>query len=196
MNINIKTMEFPERQNYPIEGMKLDKIHTRYNELSKMYKIGEQKILEEKYAIEVQMECESYKDYFFAGKIAKSLGLERIVDIGCAYGHQSEVIVQQGLNYLGVNKHVLNFYKPDNAEFLIGHYPLPLPLREKDLGVSFLSLFWNCYLYEEDTLKKQIEAVSKDFNYFLTDVPADKFELVSSAFTCFERFGNLTLFRK
>jgi len=117
----------------------------------------------QRYSIETQMECKTYHDYYFAGKIAKSLGLERVVDIGCAHGFQSYMVTQQNLNYLGIELSEISLFKIDEkTDYLTGHYPFEINTTEKDLGVAMLSLFWNCYLFDKDTLTKQIEAVSKD----------------------------------
>lgn len=188
---SIKKSYVPDKkESFYFEDMKLDKIIDRYNQI-KM--IDEQ----ESHSIETQMECKTYSDYYLAGKIAKSLGLERIVDIGCAHGHQSYVITQQGVDYLGINTHIIPFFAADDkARYLVGHYPLEIKTSEKDLAVAILSLFWNCYLYDDNVLEDQIKAVSKDFKYLLASIPNDKIELVGRAFTCYEKIGDLILFRK
>lgn len=189
---NLKGLEDKEYQCSSVEfEMDVD-TYSHYKNLPSM-----KDSVSQRYSIETQMECETYTDYYFAGKIAKSLGLDRIVDIGCAHGFQSYVITQQNLNYLGIEVSEIPLFKIDEkTSYLIGHYPFEIKTTDKDLGVAMLSLFWNCYLFNEETLTQQIEAVSEDFKYLLARVPKDKIDIVAKSFKCYDHFGDLILFRK
>ena len=88
------------------------------------------------------------------------------MDLGAAYGHQSECALNEGIDYLGVDDAAHKFWNADTFTFLTARYPAPLPLEEGDLGVSVLCLTWPCYLTEGvKTLHEQCAALAKDFKH-------------------------------
>ncbi|WP_142384712.1 hypothetical protein [Bacillus sp. M6-12] len=135
-------------------------------------------------------ECEGYKTYEDIATFAKSIGVERVFDIGCAYGHQSETFLKEGLDYIGVTDHTANFWNKDNFQYIINRYPCELPVQKGDLGVSVLCLTWNVYLYEnEKTLTEQCEALQRDFEHCLLYIQPDRMEFVSRYFKKVEKVG-------
>lgn len=133
-------------------------------------------------------EAEGYKTYGIIAEFCKENGFERVVDIGCAYGHQSECFLQEGIDYVGVNSHKSSFWNADRFEYVTGHYPCELPIRKNDLGVSVLALTWNCYLYEkEETLKQQCEALQRDFEHCLLYLTEGAMQYLSQYFKKVEK---------
>ena len=116
-------------------------------------------------------ECESYKTYEYIAKHCKEFHIDRVIDIGCAYGHQSEIFLNSKINYIGVNDYNLEFWNYDKYDFIVKEYPFEFntkyfKVEHNDLPISVLCLTWNCYLYYgEETLKKQIEALTRDFKH-------------------------------
>jgi hypothetical protein len=111
-------------------------------------------------------EAGSLENYHEVVSFCRENGIERIIDIGCAYGHQSEIFLQYELQYVGVTDHLSPFWNEDTFEYVVGHYPCKLPTKQGDLAVSFLCLTWNCYLIEgEKTLIEQCEALKRDFEH-------------------------------
>ncbi len=145
------------------------------------------------------MEMDCLDHFFGAGgietyeKIAllcKERNIQRVVDIGSAYGHQSEIFLQQDIGYIGVNEHKDEFWNQDKFDYIVGRYPCELPVDKADLGISVLCLTWNCYLYEgEKTLREQCEALQSDFDHCLLYIAEDKVQSVAKYFNTFENVG-------
>lgn len=125
----------------------------------------------------IMMEEDCIAHFFGAGGIehygaiasfCKENGVEKVIDIGCAYGHQSECFLEEGIDYVGVNTHDSQFWNADQFQYITAHYPCELPAQKGDLAVSVLALTWNCYLYDkEKTLRQQCEALQRDFEHCL-----------------------------
>jgi hypothetical protein len=90
---------------------------------------------------------------------------------------------------VGIDDDNHNFWNNDKFEFIIGNYPCAIPTKENDLGVSVLCLTWNCYLYEDDTLTKQCEALQRDFEHCLLYIAEDKVEFISKYFKNVKEIG-------
>lgn len=134
-------------------------------------------------------ECEIYKNYQYILDFCKDRGFTRIFDIGCAIGLQSEVFLNSGVDYVGIDNHrnKLNFWNEDIFQYIVGHYPFKIDTREGDLGVSILCLTWDCYLHEkEKTLREQCEALQRDFKDCLLYMPENKVEFVGNYFKTVE----------
>jgi hypothetical protein len=128
-------------------------------------------------------ECRGIETYEKIAMFCKERGIKRIFDIGCAYGHQSEVFLKEGLEYIGVNDHTATFWNRDKFQYIVNRYPCELPTQKGDLGVSVLCLTWNCYLYEgKKTLTEQCEALQRDFEHCLLYIAPDKVEFVNRYF--------------
>ena len=130
--------------------------------------------------------------YKFAMEFAKAKGVNRVFDIGCAYGHQSEVFVDSNVEYVGINEHDLSpFWNQDKFKYVVKHYPFPIETKDTDMAVSILCLVWNCYLHEgEKTLTKQIESLSRDFKKALLYVPQEKVKCVAEYYDKYEACKN------
>jgi len=132
--------------------------------------------------------AEGYRTYGMIAEFCKTNGIERVFDIGCAYGHQSECFLQEGIDYVGVNTNKIDFWNADRFEYVTGHYPCELPTKKNDLAVSVLALTWNCYLYEkEETLKQQCEALHRDFEHCLLYLTEGAMQYLSQYFKKVEK---------
>lgn len=135
-----------------------------------------------------------FESLFIYEKIAlfvKQIGAKRVIDIGCAFGHQSEVFLNEGIHYIGVDEHQIPFWNAQKFDYIVGNYPCPLPVSDGDITVSVFCLTWNCYLHErEKTLKEQCEALQRDFQHCLLYLEKDKVEYVSRYFRNTERIDN------
>jgi hypothetical protein len=172
-------------------------------------KLLELDILENPPSSKYLMEMDSI-DHFGAGgfevyssisSFCKENSIERVVDIGCAHGHQSEIFLQEEIDYVGIDQGSQTFWNAENFTFISNSYPCELPLKKGDLGVSVLCLTWNCYLFEgETTLRKQCEALERDFDHCLLYMQADRIDFVCNYFKkviklqC--QYGNLIYFSK
>lgn len=197
-NTEVKKMDDveQERSEYP-------NLEARYRELGKL--MGDAQTEDEK--SEAMMEDDSLCHVMESGRIsiyenillhAKSLKGKRVVDIGCAYGHQSEVFVDSGIEYVGVTNHISKFFNRERFEYIPGQYPCELPLQSGDIGVSVLCLTWNCYLHEgEKTLHEQCEALKRDFADCILYLPVPAIDVVSSYFSEATKIGqNLYHFKR
>lgn len=132
--------------------------------------------------------CQGIDIYEQIASFCKERGIKRVVDIGCAYGHQSEVFLKEGIQYIGVNEHKVEFWNADKFQYIANHYPCELPTQKGDLGVSVLCLTWNCYLYEgEKTLKEQCEALQRDFEHCLLYMVPERVDFVLRYFKKVEK---------
>lgn len=185
-----------ERKNYP-------NLKARYHELRKLYHVAtteEEKldVMEEDDSLTHVFECDGIGTYESILRHAQQINGKRVVDIGCAYGHQSEIFVGSNVEYLGVSNHDSNFFNRDRFDYVIGEYPCELPLQSGDIGVSVLCLTWNVYLTEgEKTLHEQCEALRRDFADCILYLPAHAVEVVSEYFSEATRLGrNLYHFKR
>ena len=128
-------------------------------------------------------ECETYKKYEFILDFCKKNGFNRVFDIGCAYGLQSEIFLNTEVDYVGIDEWNLEFWNNDNFKYIINRYPFKIEAKDDDLAVSSLCLTWNCYLYDGDeTLRKQCEALQRDFKQCLLYMQEDKIDFVNQYF--------------
>lgn len=139
--------------------------------------------LREMYSIDVFFEAKTYETYELFADFCKRNNYKRVFDIGCAFGFQSEIFLNEGIGYVGINDGKLDFWNKEIFEYIVGTYPFKIKADENDLAVSSLCLFWNCYLYEgEKTLKRQCEALTRDFKSCLLYMPIEKLDFVKSFF--------------
>lgn len=128
-------------------------------------------------------ECETYIKYQKILDFAKENNLKRVFDIGCAYGHQSEIFLNEPVEYIGINDAKSDYWNKDKFQYITKEYPFMIKANKNDLATSVLCLTWNCYLYKKDTLYKQCEALSRDFTHCLLYMPKDKINFVKKYFT-------------
>lgn len=175
----------PEQQVYPRLEERLDELGRLYQEAGKN---NVEYLMEEDGLIHV-LTPGRLPVYESIREKAMTLGVTRVVDIGCAYGHQSEVFLEVEMDYVGVTNHDSQFWNRDRFDYVIDHYPCPLPVKENDLAISVLCLTWNCFLHEkEKTLMEQCEALLKDFSHCI--LYTDKPEYVANYFKTCENLGN------
>lgn len=139
--------------------IKYPELEARYNE-----NISD----EERFALDTIFECGNLKTYEQIAKICKEKGFTSVVDIGCAYGHQSVVFDYAGIEYVGIDLGMppASFFNFSKHKYISGEYPLPFGIVTdgKTCAISNLCLTWNCYLWEgEKTLNEQMTALSRDF---------------------------------
>lgn len=153
---------------------------------------------EESYCIDHFFECETAKTYESILDVAKNKGYNRVFDIGCAYGHQSEVFFNSEIDYVGIDEYQVDFWNIDKYKYIKGKYPFKISTRDKDIAISVLCLTWNCYLYEkEKTLKDQLEQLSNDFQSAILYLAKDKVDFVKEYFPMAEKIDeNLFYFAK
>lgn len=124
-------------------------------------------------------ECEGYKKYEIILDFAKHNNFKRVFDIGCAFGHQSEVFLNSNIEYVGIDSGEFNFWNNDRYKYISKEYPFTIKADKDDLAVSVLCLTWNCYLYEnERTLHEQCNQLKKDFKHCLLYMDNKKIEFV------------------
>lgn len=144
------------------------------------------KLLRELDGLDNVIEC-SLENYDFMIDFAIKMGFERVVDIGCAYGFQSE-LCKNRIKYYGFNTHKLKFYKDSLSSNPIGYcdeeYPcyIPFDLYKNDLAISNLALGWHCYQNEKD-FEETCKALGKDFKASLLYIPQDRKHIL---FKCFK----------
>ena len=172
--------------------MKYQKLVDRSKYCLDMYeKTKEDKYLMEDYCINTLFECEHLKTYENIRNFAKEKGFNRVYDIGCGTGHQSEVFVNQNIEYVGIEQTKgLEFWNADKFKYIENTYPFKVYAYKSDLAISVLCLTWNCYLYEkEKTLREQCQALQRDFNQCLLYIANDKVETVKEYFKHHESLG-------
>lgn len=137
-------------------------------------------LLMEMESLDNALEC-SLENYDFMIDFAIKMGFKRVVDIGCAYGFQSELCRGRGIGYVGINTHELNFYQEISCVYAYQEYPFPIANVENDLAISNLALGWDCYNTEdefEDICKHLIE----DFKASLLYIPKDREHILKKCF--------------
>lgn len=176
---NSKTIQMEQERKWDYS-----RLVKRYEEISLLYRetLNDEYLIED-HCIAHLFECEGLKNYETIALFCEEHDIKRVVDIGCAYGHQSEVFLQTNIDYIGVNDTQLDFWNKEHFQYVTGAYPCELPLKKGDLGISVLCLTWNCYLYEkEKTLINQCEALQKDFEHCLIYVQPDHLKVISKYF--------------
>lgn len=172
-----------------------ENLEKRFRELQEMYKTAKTREEETEIAMEDDSLCHvieglrlgTYEEILHH---VQRIEGKRVVDIGCAYGHQSEVFVDSGVSYMGVTDHTGTFFNRDQFEYVVGRYPCELPLQKGDVAVSVLCLTWNCYLLEgEKTLHEQCQALAKDFKDCLLYMPEEAVQTVTQYFSSHEKIG-------
>lgn len=157
----------------------------RYRELEKQYKKTKDKdLLMEIYSLDHYFECETYKTYGDILKKVMDTEKTKVVDIGCGFGHQSDVFMKKGIDYSGIERSNLNFFNKDSFEYFVGEYPKDFMERNfKDsIGISVLFIGWECYFFEEDTFKEQIKALENHFDEIILYIKREHAEIVQKTF--------------
>ena len=144
-----------------------------------------QNLLREMDSIDHVLEGKSLDTYKKMIDFAIEKGFKNVCDIGCAFGHQSE-LCRDRIKYIGINENVLNFYNLDEifTRYIVQHYPCNLFAIDKEttMAISILALGWNCYKYSENEFDKQFKALSNDFKASLLYVPIENKEILEKYF--------------
>ena len=139
-------------------------------------------MLREMESLDHVLEC-SLGNYDFMIDFAIKKGYDTVVDIGCAYGHQSE-LCKDRIKYIGIDEDCVDFYREKEFHYLIGKYPFKIPQIKyfnDSLAISNLAIGWKCYVNEKE-FKKQCEAISKDFKAALLYIPRDREKILHKCF--------------
>lgn len=141
-------------------------------------------------------ECKGVDKYSTIADFCKQRGFNKAYDIGCAYGHQSEIFLLNNIDYVGIDERCTNFWNKDKYEYITKKYPFKINAKDNELAISVLCLTWNCYLNEGDTtLHAQLKQLSKDFNNCLLYIAKDKVDIVKQYFKGYEYIeGNFYYF--
>ena len=149
------------------------------------------------------MEHNSIINYFESGRkkykkaldFCKKKGFLKAYDIGCAYGFQSELFITYNIDYVGIDCSVKNDEFWDSGRFIHLNKTYPFKIKadkQNDVAISILCLCWNCYLTDgEETLRTQMEQLSKDFNHVILYIDNRFFNIVKSYFKGYESFDSL-----
>ncbi|MFW5962709.1 MAG: hypothetical protein ACOCQR_03740 [bacterium] len=133
-------------------------------------------------------ECEGFKDYEQIADFCLNNNIKKVYDIGCAFGHQSEIFLEKNINYVGINDCKLNFWNDDKFQYIVQDYPFNIEDTKNALAISRLCLGWNCYLYEgEKTFKEQFLQLSKDFQHCLLHIPSKNINFVNQYFANYKK---------
>lgn len=114
--------------------------------------------------------------------ICQKNNISKVYDVGCGFGWQSEIFWKGGVKYLGIDvDDSLSFWKNnavDGINYINKEYPFSISADKDEALISSMCLSWECYFRDKDTLKKQAEAVIRDFDQailVLADENADIF---------------------
>lgn len=134
-------------------------------------------MLRELESLDHVFECETLPQYEKMISFAVEKGFKYVCDIGCAYGHQSE-LCRDRIKYIGIDDGGTDFYnlREDFTRYMSLHYPCNLLAIDKEstMAISVLALGWECYKYSEDEFDKQFKALNKDFKASLLYVPIER----------------------
>lgn len=128
--------------------------------------------------------CGGIETYETICNFVKENKFKKVYDIGCAYGHQSEIFLEKNVDYVGIEvSPIKNFWNADKFKYINRKYPFEINANENDVAVSVLCLTWNCYLFEGiKTLKEQCEALKRDFKHCILYMQNDRIEFVGEYF--------------
>lgn len=129
------------------------------------------------------LQAGSLINYDFMIDFAIKKGFKRVVDIGCAYGHQSE-LCKGRIQYVGIDEDRVDFYNPFKmTTYFIGKYPKDIRWigEHSELVICNLSIGWNCYDNEKEA-KENFKALSEDFKACLLYLPTDRENLLRECF--------------
>lgn len=176
--------------------MDFSKIKARTRQLWDLYELTKNNLyLMEDDCIGHLFECEGFETYQKIAQFCEDHDIQRVVDIGCAYGHQSEVFMQYDIDYVGLNDGKCDFWNRDEFDYHVGTYPCKLPIQKGDLGISVLCITWNVYLHDgQETLYQQCKALSEDFEHCLIYVQPSHLGIISEYFKKVEKIDEHNLY--
>ena len=110
------------------------------------------------------------------------------------------MFLNNNIKYIGINDYYLDFWNYNKYDYIVREYPFEyeskyFEVNYSDLPISVLCLTWNCYLYNgEETLRKQIEALSRDFRHCLLYMSKDKLDFVKQYYYGCKRLGESLMY--
>lgn len=132
----------------------------------------------------------SLENYNYFLEYCKNNNIKGVVDIGCCIGYQSELFLNNGIDYIGVDGTTNSFWNEDKANYITKEYPCEIKGYKDYLAISNLCLGWNCYLYNGiETLEGQFKQLAKDFDRSLIYMQKDNIEYIRKYF---KEVNNLT----
>lgn len=173
--------------------MKYARLNQREKELMTLFdETKERNYLMEHYNLITAMDIGTFKTYELIREKAISLGIDTVYDIGCAYGFQSEVFLEGGVGYTGIDDYgIENYWNAGVFEYITKPYPFKIEASENAIAISVLCLTWNCYLYEGDkTLEAQLSALKRDFKQCILYVAKDKVDAVAKYYEKYDMISD------
>lgn len=142
----------------------MERLKQEIKNLDKLYKeTKEDKYLYRRYDLDHLFEI-SLETYEAILKYCKEHNVLGIIDIGCAFGYQSEMFLLNNIDYIGVECSLDYFWNEDRFKYIKGKYPCKIENNNNYLGVSSMCISWECYLDDGlETLYKQFKKLSEDF---------------------------------
>ncbi|EQK39794.1 hypothetical protein C672_3613 [[Clostridium] bifermentans ATCC 638] len=122
-------------------------LEKRLIELSELYrKTKNEEYMIQEYCLSHFFEI-SKENYIKVLEYCIANNIKGIVDIGCAKGFQSELFLNNNIDYIGVEESSNYFWNDDKFKYIKAKYPISLKEHKNYLAVSILCISWNCYLY-------------------------------------------------
>lgn len=112
------------------------------NEEKLKYEIGskERNNLEDiLYCIEEYI-CSTKGFYELVLKYCLENDIKEIYDIGCCYGWQSEIFINNNIKYIGIECETLDFWNKDNCTYINRKYPFPIKHNKDAIAISNLCI--------------------------------------------------------
>ena len=166
---------------------RLDRRWEEVMELSRQKRDDDKYLMELDSLLHVMERLSIYEDIL---EHVKKIGGKRVIDIGCANGHQSEVFIHSGVKYSGLELFEVDFFNNETCEYQVATYPCELKTSCGDVGVSVLCLTWNCFLWDgEKTLHQQCAALKRDFSDCILYTTSDKIPVIKKYFSRVDEIG-------
>lgn len=142
----------------------MDRLSEELSNVDKLYsETKKDEYLHKQYCLEHFFEISS-STYEEIVKYCIDNEVEGVVDIGCAYGYQSELFLVNDINYIGIDESSDYFWNSEKFTYYKVKYPCDMKKYNNYLAISSLCISWNCYLHEgEKTLNDQFYQLSNDF---------------------------------
>lgn len=141
----------------------MERLKQEIKNLDKLYKeTKDDRYLYRRYDLDHFFEI-SLETYEAILKYCKENDVLGIIDIGCAFGYQSEMFLLNGIDYIGIESGLDYFWNEDKFKYIRGKYPCDIE-NNNYLGVSSMCISWECYLDNGlETLDDQFKRLSEDF---------------------------------
>lgn len=145
--------------------MKYERLNKRLNFVSK--RESNSFSMEEEDSICNFFEAGGIERYEFIFNFIQKHKIKNIYDIGCAYGHQSEVFVNSKINYIGIETYPCEYWNKKRYTYIDGNYPFKINVLPNSIAVSCLCIGWHF----DKIVDQEISQLSKDFSKALLYIP-------------------------